>query len=164
MKNNKNLNSLFLAAFGKFENIITVILSCLIGLIIIVSLVRVCENFYMLFINDFFEPNKITFQDYQEVFGKIMTLIISLEFMSSILKVLKSHEIKTLVQDVILITALAIARKLIIFDYDQHDPVETIVFGGLLVSIGVFYFLVRFSHHRLPKSTNGKQAEAHSVS
>ena len=73
-----------------------------------------------------------------------MTLLISLEFLSSILKVLKSHLIKVLVQDVILITALAIARKLIIFDYEHHEPMYIIALGVLLLSIGLFYFLIRF--------------------
>ena len=134
----------FLKIFLRFEQVITIILTLIIGLIVLASIVRIGQNFIDLFFRDIFRPEEITFEDYQSIFGKIMTLLISLEFMSSILKVLKTHEIKTLIQYVVLITALAIARKLIIFDYEHHDAASTIVLGGVLVSIGIFYFLIKF--------------------
>lgn len=129
--------------FIKFEQFITIILAFIIALIIIIAVVRIVQNFVVLFGHDLFQPEEISFEDYQSIFGKILTLLISLEFMSSIIKVIKSHEVKTLVQDVVLITALAIARKLIIYDYDHHTPIQTIVLGGLLLAIGIFYYLIR---------------------
>ncbi|MFD0963774.1 phosphate-starvation-inducible PsiE family protein [Pseudofulvibacter geojedonensis] len=135
--------------FHKFEKVITIIVSVIIGFIIIISLLRVISELYSIISSDILSPQLIQFKDYQSLFGKIMTLLISLEFLNSILKTLKSHEIKPLVLDVCLITALAIARKLIIFDYTKNDPLLTISFGGILVSIGVFYFLIK--HHALVK-------------
>lgn len=132
----------FLKAFVKFEQVLTFILVIIIAIIIGISVIRIIENLYTLFALDFFDPADITFQDYQLVFGKILTLLISLEFMTSILKVLKTHQIKTLTKDVVLITALAVARKLIIYDYDHADPLKVIVLGGIMVSIGVFYYLI----------------------
>jgi uncharacterized membrane protein (DUF373 family) len=155
MKKDKNIVDYFLNGTDKFEQIITMFLSIIIASIIIISLLRIIENFYQLFVRDFFEVEKISFEDYQQLFGKIMTLLISLEFMASILKVLKSHEVKTLILDVVLITALAIARKLIIYDYEHHEPAETIVLGGLLVSIGIFYFLIKHE-----KKQTGSQPES----
>ncbi|MCO6498806.1 MAG: phosphate-starvation-inducible PsiE family protein [Vicingus serpentipes] len=140
---NKSFFDKVLNWFSLFEKIITVFLSIIIALIILIALIRISESFYHLFVQDFYQPQEITFNDYQLLFGKIMTLLISIEFMSSILKVLKTHEIKNLIQDVVLITALAIARKLIIYDYEHHDPLSTIVLGGLLISIGLFYFLIK---------------------
>jgi len=145
MQNKQQLIDKVYNGFTKFENIITLFLSIIIGSIIVISLIRIGENFFKLFVTDFFQPQEITFKDYQEIFAKIMTLLISLEFLNSILKVLKSHDIKVLVLDVSLITALAIARKLIIFDYDKHDPLFTLVFGAILLFIGLFYFLVKLS-------------------
>ena len=85
-----------------------------------------------------------------------MTLLISLEFLSSILKVLKSHAVKILVQDVVLITALAIARKLIIYDYDDHDAIHTLALGGSLLCLGVFYFLIRFNFKKNSSNTRNQ--------
>lgn len=133
----------FLKIFESFENIITMVLTTIIGLIIIVALFRVIYDVYTLFVADIASPVEITFKDYQSIFGKIMTLLISIEFLSSILKVLKSHEIKSLVLDVVLITALAIARKLIIYDYDHHDAITTFSLAAILLSTGLFYFLIK---------------------
>lgn len=129
--------------FEKFETVITIFLGLIIALTVIISVIRVSENFITLFLRDFFKPEVITYEDYQKIFGKIMTLLISLEFLSSILKVLKTHEMRTLILDITLIAALAIVRKLIIFDYEHHQPMEVIAIGGILLATGIFYFLIK---------------------
>lgn len=140
----RSYRSSALHVFQKFEQTIAGILAIFIGLIILVSILRFAQDFYHLFVLDIRTPENISFEDYQQLFGKIMTILISLEFMSSVLKVLKTHHIKTLILDVVLITALAIARKLIIFDYEHHDALTILAMGALLTSIGIFYFLIRF--------------------
>ena len=135
-----------LSFFSRFEQIISLLLVVIVALIISISLIRIIQSFYEVFVSDLFRPANISFNDYQQIFGKIMTLLISIEFMASILKVFKTHEIRDLVKDVVLITGLAIARKLIVYDYDSHDPLTTIVLGGLLISIGIFYYLIKDSN------------------
>tara|TARA_R110002072_G_scaffold226960_2_gene383855 strand:+ start:8693 stop:9151 length:459 start_codon:yes stop_codon:yes gene_type:complete len=142
-KKNKKYKDIVVNIFSEFENYITIGLSVVIGFMIIMSFIRVSQQFYHLFYADFIDSKVIVFNDYQVLFGRIMTLLISLEFLASILKVLKTHEIKILVQDVILITAMAIARKLIIYDYERHEPMQTLVLGAILLSLGLFYFLIR---------------------
>lgn len=148
----KDYKDIVLNIFSEFESYITVGLSVVIGFIIIMSFVRVTQQFYHLFHADFIESKIVTFNDYQILFGRIMTLLISLEFLASILKVLKTHEVKVLVQDVILITGLAIARKLIVYDYEHHEAIQTIALGLTLLSLGLFYFLIRWDHKRTPTS------------
>ena len=92
MQNKQQLIDKVYNGFTKFENIITLFLSIIIGSIIVISLIRIGENFFKLFVTDFFQPQEITFKDYQEIFAKIMTLLISLEFLNSILKVLKLED------------------------------------------------------------------------
>jgi uncharacterized membrane protein (DUF373 family) len=129
--------------FSKFEKYINYIVTAIISFIILISIIRISQKTYTLFIIDFFEPQEISFSDYQVIFGSILTLLISLEFMNSILKVIKQHDIKVLALDVALITGLAISRKLIIFDYDKHEAIEVFAFGFLLLAIAVYYFLIR---------------------
>ena len=102
---------------------------------------------YDLVIRDFDPSHDASFAVYSDIFAKIITLLISIEFMNSIAKVLKTHEIRALILDVSLITALSICRKLIIYDFNGHDSLTTMALGVLLVAIGIFYFLVRF--HKL---------------
>ena len=128
--------------FQIFEETIIVILSIVIIFIIILSVIRVFGQFYHILIDSVMKPQEVEFSDYQDLFGKLITVFISLEFLSSVLKILKRPQIKTLVQDVSLITALAIFRKLIIADYNKTDLDSYLVLGGLIIATGVFYFLV----------------------
>lgn len=154
MENKPDFTDKIFKNFIRFEKVVTILLSIIIALIIVISLIRIIQNFIVLFAHDVFAPQEITFEDYQIIFGKILTLLISLEFMSSIIKVIKKHEIKSLVKDVVLITALAIARKLIVFDYDHHTPIQTVVFGIILLCIGLFYFLLKVKFKTKKISTN----------
>lgn len=128
--------------FQIFEETIIGILSVVIVFIIILSVIRVFGQFYHIFINNVMTPKEVKFSDYQDLFGKLITVFISLEFLSSVLKILNRPQIKTLVQDVSLITALAIFRKLIIADYNKNDLDSYLVLGGLIIATGIFYFLV----------------------
>lgn len=103
---------------------------------------RVFVQFYDILIASIMKPSEVEFSDYQDLFGKLITVFISLEFLSSVLKILNRPQIKTLVQDVSLITALAIFRKLIIADYNTEDLESYMVLGGLVIATGVFYYLV----------------------
>lgn len=128
--------------FQVFEETIIVILSIVIVFIIILSVIRVFGQFYHILIDSVMKPKEVEFSDYQDLFGKLITVFISLEFLSSVLKILNRPQIKTLVQDVSLITALAVFRKLIIADYNKTDLDSYLVLGGLIIATGVFYFLV----------------------
>jgi uncharacterized membrane protein (DUF373 family) len=141
-----NLEKLSLNFFNKFEKWIAIILSVIIACIIIVSLIRLLHNFYELFIVETINPQNITFEDYQQLFGKVLTLLISLEFMSSIINVLKTHNMKSLVTDVLMIVVLAVSRKLIVYDYDHHESSSIMAIALLIVSLGVTYFLFKFNN------------------
>ena len=134
----------FLQYAFKFEAIVIFILSIMVALIVLISLLRIAMEFYSIFFQDMTSLHQLAFEDYQVLFGRILTLLISLEFLHSILKVVKVEDIKTLTLDVVLIAALAIARKLIVYDYNNIEPVKAITLGGLLISIGLFYFLAKY--------------------
>lgn len=142
-----NLSDRIFNGFQNFEKIITVLIAVIIALIVVVSAIRIGKDFIDLFIVDIFEPKEISFEDYKSLFAKILTLLISLEFMNSILKVLKSHDVGAIVLDVLLIAAMAIGRKLIILDYDEHGADFILGLSALLISIGVFYYLVARKKH-----------------
>lgn len=129
--------------FQSFENVVVVLVSVIIGLIVLVSAYRLILEFFNTFIADLFSIKSVTFKQYQVLFSRILTLLISLEFMNSILKVLKKHTILELVLDVALIAGLAILRKMIVMDYEKYDHVFVLSITAVLFTIGVFYFLIR---------------------
>lgn len=145
MDNNKSTIDTILKLFHRFENLISIILAVLIVGILGVALVRIAVSSYILIFSNILTPTEIAYEHFNDIFGKIMTLIITIEFMNSILSVLKTGDLKGLVLDVTLITGLAIARKLIIFDYSSTEPMAIIAMGVVLTAVGIFYFLIRIN-------------------
>ncbi len=144
----KKWNVKFIDVFNdallKIEKGVAVFLSSAIIFIVLIALLRLLQEIYdSLFLN-FFAGKNNTFAVYSDIFGKIINLLISIEFMTSIVKVLKTHEVRILILDVSLITGLAICRKLIIFDYEHSDGHLIIGMALLLIGLGIFYFLVKF--------------------
>ncbi len=129
--------------FSNFENMVTIALSVLVGLMVLLTLLKILQQLYGLATMEYLTPGKLQFTDYQDLFGKILILLIGLAFLSSILKALDTHEVRVLVQDVALIAALAVSRKLIMYDYDHRDPLVTLALGGLLAPTKLFYWLIR---------------------
>lgn len=142
-KGNKSPIDKLLRLFTRFEYLTSIFLSILIAGILLVATIRIAYFTYTMIFSNILSPATIVYADFNDLFGKIITLLIIIEFMNSILSVLKTRDLKRLVQDVTLITGLAIARKLIIFDYTDSDHMTIIAMGVMLIAVGVFYFLIR---------------------
>ena len=136
--------TLIVNIFKAFEIIVALMLSLILGLIIVLSLVALIRQSYVL-IQPTFITNHISvnFEDYQDLFGKVMVVIISSEFLRTILKVLKPHKVHTIVQDVVLISVLAIGHELIIIDYVHTEYEVIIAISILMVAVGLFYILIK---------------------
>jgi uncharacterized membrane protein (DUF373 family) len=78
----------------------------------------------------------------QEAFGSILTIIILLEFNHSIYVAFK-HKLGVIqVRAVVLIAVLVIARKLMLLDFGTTSFQTILGFGGLLLVLGVLYWLI----------------------
>ena len=142
-KDTKSPIDKLLKLFHYLEYGISIILAIIIAGILAVAVVRIAVYAYLLIFSQLLTPTNIDYGAFNDIFGKIMTLLITIEFMNSILHILKTGELKQLLKDVTLITGLAIARKLIIFEYTTAEPMTIIAMGIVLVSVGIFYFLIR---------------------
>lgn len=142
-KDSKSPIDKLLRLFHHFEFFISIILAILISGILGVAVIRIAVYSYLLIFSEVLTPTNIDYVAFNDIFGKIMTLLITIEFMNSILHVLKTGELKQLVKDVTLITGLAVARKLIIFDYSNSEHMQIIAMAIVLVSVGIFYFFIR---------------------
>jgi uncharacterized membrane protein (DUF373 family) len=159
-KEEKDLE-LIVLIFKIFENVVSICLSLLVGTIIILSLTALFRETYELILPTFV-PNHhtVSFGSYQKLFGKVMVVIISVEFLKTILKVIQKHQIDTIVQDVTLISGLAVGHELIIMDFDEHGAQSIFALGALLIGIGIFYHLVKTNGNAthllsfLPKKRN----------
>lgn len=139
----------------KIENFIIIVVALIILVVVFISLVRIVMITYDSMILDLFTSEPIKFEVYTDIFAKIITVLISFEFLNSLTKALRTHEIRFLALDVSLITALAICRKLIIMDYPDNNSMALIGLGMVLIAIGIFYFLITF---KKPNGVNQPEA------
>lgn len=100
------------------------------------------------------EPRFIlTIGDILMTFGAFMVVLIAIEIFQNIILYLRDDVIHV---KIVLATALmAIARKVIILDYDELAPMYVIATGVVLVATGVAYWFV----HKLPVESQSEPEE-----
>ena len=86
-------------------------------------------------------------------FGAFMVVLIAVEIFQNIILYLRDDVIHV---KIVLATALmAIARKVIILDYDELEPMYIFATGVVLVATGVAYWFV----HKLPVESQKETEE-----
>jgi uncharacterized membrane protein (DUF373 family) len=118
-------------------------LGLLMILVIIFGVIDVAWTIYQRLMT---EPRFIlTMGDILMTFGAFMVVLIAIEIFQNIILYLRDDVIHV---KIVLATALmAIARKVIILDYDELDPLYIFATGVVLVATGVTYYFV----YKLPE-------------
>jgi len=130
-----------LSLYERFEEVVVVVLTALIGLVIIAAMVNLCFRIVLLVIFGLLDPAEHTV--FQAVFGMIFTVLIALEFNHSILSVLHRQESIIQLRTVILIALLALARKFIILDASKTEPLTIMGLAAAVLALGAVHWLVR---------------------
>jgi uncharacterized membrane protein (DUF373 family) len=130
-----------LSVYERFEEVIVVILTGLIGLVIIAAVINLCFRVVLLIAFDFIDLAEHSI--FHAVFGTIFTVLIALEFNHSILSVLHRQESIIQLRTVILIAMLALARKFIILDATKAEPLTIIGLAAAVLALGAVHWLVR---------------------
>ena len=128
------------------KNIIHLCLKSLALLMIIVIIFGVIDVGWTIYQRFVAEPRFIlTMGDVLATFGAFMVVLIAIEIFQNIVLYLRDDVIHV---KIVLATALmAIARKVIILDYDELDPMYIFATGIVLIATGITYFFV----HKLPE-------------
>ena len=132
----------FLWFLKKIIHLCLKVLGLLMIIVIVSGVVDVAWTIYQRFTA---EPRFIlTMGDILMTFGAFMVVLIAIEIFQNIILYLRDDVIHV---KIVLATALmAIARKVIILDYDELEPMYIFATGAVLVATGITYFFV----HRLP--------------
>jgi uncharacterized membrane protein (DUF373 family) len=130
-----------LSAYQRFEASIASVLTVVIGAVSLVALYRLVVGVIETLVLRGLNP--LDHSVFQRIFGEIMTLLIALEFNHSLhYRISPRHGIVH-AKLVILIAALAIARKIIVADLLEMSAAMTAALGALMLSLGVVYQLMR---------------------
>lgn len=142
-----------LTAYQRFETGVAFLLTLVIAAIILVALYRlVIEVVDTLVLRAL---NPLEHGVFQKVFGDILTVLIALEFNHTLQLVITRERGIIQAKIVILIALLALVRKLIVVDLYAVSPASLAALAGLLLSLGVTYWMMRERDDRVRKRVVG---------
>ena len=141
----------FLWALKSVIHICLKILALFMVIVIISGVADVAWIIYQKFSS---KPHFIlTISDIFLTFGAFMVVLIAIEIFQNIILYLRDDVIHV---KIVLATALmAIARKVIILDYENLDPMYVFATGVVLIATGITYWFV----HKLPHESQAEHME-----
>ena len=130
-----------LSYYQRFESLIAISLTLIVGLIILVALYRLAREVLVGLLLGVLDP--LNPGVFQTVFGEIMTLLIALEFNHTLQYVVRREQSIIQTKVVLLIALLAMARKFIILDLGDVSPGQLLGLAAITLVLGVVYWLMR---------------------
>jgi len=141
---------------AKFEKVLYIILLCLLGIVLIASVI---DLGYIVFTYLFDGPFPILEnKEILSIFSLFLLVLIGIEFFETILAYLRDNVIH--VEVIIMVAVIAVARKIIILDTSETTDVHLAGLSLMMLSLGVAYFLVRRSNGMHPLKPYSKNGEA----
>lgn len=138
-----------LSYYQRFEGLVALVLTFLIGLIIVIALFRLTMGVITNLVFNALDP--LDHEVFQTVFGEIMTLLIALEFNHTLQYMVARQESVVQTSVLLLIALLALARKFILLDLHVVSPAHLLALSGATLALGLTYWLIR-SHREMSEA------------
>ena len=84
-----------------------------------------------------------------DIFGLFLNILIALELLENITAYLKKHVVQ--VELVIVTSLIAVARKIIIFDFNKYDNMDLLALGVAILALSFSYLLIKLTNRRLDR-------------
>jgi len=86
-----------------------------------------------------------------DLFSILLVLMIGLELLETVKTYLKEDIVH--VETIILVAIIAIARKVIVWDFDKYQVYELLSLAAMILGLGITYFLIKRAnlYLRFPK-------------
>jgi uncharacterized membrane protein (DUF373 family) len=138
---------ILMSFYDRFEHIVAIILSIVIVAVISIALIQLLARVTVMIMSGPADP--LEYEVFQSLFGRMVTLLIALEFKHSIIRVALRRESIVQVKTVLLISLIALSRKFIILDFKTTDAQTIIALAVATLVLGVVYWLLRERDDRL---------------
>jgi len=132
----------FLRNLGRFEGLVSKLLS--IAMVLVVMVVIVDLGLYLK--EELFDPDPYNFlgETLLDIFGLFLSVLIALEILENITAYLKKHVVQV---ELVIVTSLtAVARKIIILDLDKVSGVSIVGLAIAILALSISYLIVRNVH------------------
>ncbi|MCC5847819.1 MAG: phosphate-starvation-inducible PsiE family protein [Verrucomicrobia bacterium] len=152
----KNAMASILKLIRGFELLVVV---ALILLMVVVVALATIELVVVLWAQVRTEPfPMIGLSELLSLFGYFMMVLIGLELLETIKNYLTENSLH--VEIVVLVAIIAVARKVIILDMKELEPMTLLGISCLLISLSLGYWLLKHAHTRPHISADGKDPPA----
>jgi len=130
---------MFLKFVNKFERFIY---GVLIALLMVVLCFAVGELVYLLFLN-LSNPPPLLLQNHEltNVLGVFLLVLIAVELLDTMLEYFRENAIH--VEIVVLLSIIAIARKVILLEPSMTNGLELIGIGIIIIGLSAAYFMIK---------------------
>ncbi len=129
----------FLKLIKRGENIFSKVLSLALLTVIIVSII---DLIYILYKDLFSDPFGFFDKTIIEIFSLFLNILIALELLENITVYLKKHVVQ--VELVIATSLIAVARKIIIFDFSKYEKGDNGYFYLASLALAIFALSVSY--------------------
>jgi uncharacterized membrane protein (DUF373 family) len=145
-----------LTLYQRFESVVALALTTVVALVIMVSLYHLARQVILGLVLGVLDP--LDQKVFQAVFGEVLTVLIALEFNHTLQFVVTRQESIIQTKVVLLISLLALARKVIVLDLDKVASGELLGLAALTLALGAVYWMMRERDDRragVPKAPAG---------
>jgi uncharacterized membrane protein (DUF373 family) len=129
-----------LSVYERFEQSVVTILTLVIAVIVVLAAWQLLLHTLKLVFTH--TGSAADPQEFQSVFGTVLTVLIALEFKHTLLVVKHHRRAIVEVRAVVLIALLALVRRFIILDLYQASPGIIAALAGAIVALGAVFWLV----------------------
>ncbi len=114
----------------------------LLGMMMITIIISTVELGVIMF-NEIMKPPVwlLDIENMLEIFGFYLMVVIGLELFETIRVYVEDHTIH--VEVVLLVALVAVARKIIIIDYKEIDPMMSFSIAALVLSLACGYYVIK---------------------
>lgn len=133
-----NKDEEFLGFIKVIETLVSKILSLAMIIVILVAvgdlIILLCEDILA-------SPTGFYYKSLVKLFGLFLNILIALELLENITAYLRKHVVQ--VELVIVTSLIAVARKIIILDFEKVDGTELIGLAITIFALAISYWIVR---------------------
>jgi uncharacterized membrane protein (DUF373 family) len=143
-----------LTAYERFEQIVSRFVMLLISVVIVYSMIIVSINLFDQFTLD------LAFADtgaIKDVFGSILSILIMIEFNHSIALALSKRSGVLQSSNIVLITILVIARKVILLDFSAASFESLVGISAIALAFGLLYWLISVRSRDAPAASDSRR-------
>ncbi|MBW4467256.1 MAG: phosphate-starvation-inducible PsiE family protein [Pegethrix bostrychoides GSE-TBD4-15B] len=137
----------FLSVAHWLENLAAKVLILALSLVILISLI----DLIILLVKDILaSPTGFFAKTLIDIFGLFLNILIALELLENITAYLKKHIVQ--VELVIVTSLIAVARKIIIFDFEKYNGLDLLALGAAIFALSLSYLLIKWTTRRYDRS------------